>query len=46
MDDKHKSFRMLHSWSLVLSEHKELGLGVNLDVHDVVGTGDQGAVAV
>ena len=47
MDDvKHKSYRMLHSWSLVLREHKELGLGVEGDVHGVLGTGDQGAVAV
>ena len=47
MDEKHKSYGMLHiSWSLVLSEHKELGLGVDLDIHDVLGTGDQGALGV
>ena len=38
---------MLHiSWSLVLGEHKELGLGVDLDVNDVLGAGDQGALGV
>jgi len=47
MDDvKHKSYRMLHSWSLVLREHKELGLGVEGDVHVVLGGGDQGSGAV
>ena len=47
MDEKHKSYRMLHiSWSLVLGEHKELGLGVDLDVNDVLGAGDQGALGV